>query len=183
MLGDLVTYHPLIAPSLMLVCGLLLAFAGRRLVPLALVVSALAAGFLYGGGIISRFTDDPELLRYGPWVLALVFSAAVLVLYRLAFFAAGFFLGLFAAGIFLPESSTIAAVGIAVGSGALVYFFRNFVFSVLTALLGASLTATGSVNLLGWTGISAGVAVYWTIAVGIGLFGALHQLKKGRKSK
>jgi len=183
MLGELVVYQPLLAPGLMLVCGLLLAFAGRRLVILALVLSALASGFLYGGGIMASFTEDPGLLKWGPVAISILLAVIVLILYRFAFFAAGFFLGFFLAEIFLPGTSVLAAVGISLGTGALVYFFRNFVFSVLTALLGASLTATGSVNLLAWTGVFAGVYIYWLIAIAVGFTGLVYQLKKGRKSK
>ena len=183
MLGELVIYHPLLAPGLMLVCGLLLAFAGRRLVILALVFSALAAGFLYGGGIMASFTEDPGLIKWGPVAISILLSVIVLILYRFAFFAAGFFLGFFLTGILLPNASILAAVAISLGTGALVYFFRNFVFSVLTALLGASLTATGSVNLMAWAGVFAGVYVYWLIAIVICFAGLIYQLKKKRKSK
>lgn len=183
MLGELVVYHPLVAPGLMLVFGLLLAFYGRKLVALALVLASLSLGYLYGGGMVASFTENPLLLQWGPLVVAIILCVIVLLLYRLAFFAAGFFLGLFLAAIFLPEASTLVSVGISLGTGALVYFFRNFVFSVLTALLGASLSATGSVNLLAWTGVSAGVYAYWLIAAGIGLIGLIFQLKSGRKPK
>jgi len=183
MLGELVLYDPLLASIAMLVCGLLIAFNGRRLITVALVLAALGVGFLYGAGIVSSFTADPVVLKWAPLIMAVVLAVVMLVLYKFAFFAAGFFLGFFLSGIILPGASWITSVGISLGAGALVYFFRNFVFSVLTALLGASLTATGSVNLLAWTGVYAGVYVYWTIAVVTGITGLVCQLRRGRKSK
>jgi len=176
-------YDPLFAPVILFIAGIFLAFRGRRLIPLALVMCSLATGFLYGGGIISSFTDNPDIIRWGPVLAGVILAVLVNLLYKIAFFAAGALLGFFISGIFLPEAPLSVTAGISLVTGALVYFFRNFVFSVLTALLGASLTATGSVNLMAWAGVFAGVYVYWLIAIVICFAGLIYQLKKKRKSK
>lgn len=181
MLGQLVMYDPLWAPAFMFICGILLAFFGRKLVPLALVLASLSAGLLYGGGFIAQFTDSPLAVKWGPVVVAILLSVLVIIVYRFAFFVAGLVIGFFIAGVLLPESSIVITGGIALGTGALVYFFRNFVFSILTAVLGASLAATGTVNLLAWTSLSANAWIYWSIAAVIAVCGIFYQLRKGRK--
>lgn len=181
MLGEIVVYHPLAVPLIMLVCGLLLAFHGRKLIPLALVLAAMVLGFMHGGVVISRFTDDPQIIQWGPVAIGILLALLAVFLYRLAFFVAGILLGLFLAGILLPGGGLLWTLLIALVTGALVYLARNFVFSVLTAILGGALTASGAVNLLAWTGLSASVVVYWLILGLTTLFGLISQLKRGRK--
>ena len=178
MLGQLVMFDLKVAPVLMVVCGLLLAFYGRKLVPLALALASIATGLLYGGSFIASFTDNPHAVQWGPFAVAVLLTVVVLIAYRLAFFAAGLVLGFFIAGVILPESTLLVVSVVSLGTGALVYFFRNFVFSVLTALLGASLTATGSVSLLAWVRVAAGTAVYWIIGAVIALCGLVFQLRR-----
>ncbi len=182
MLGELVMYDPLFAPVILFIAGIFLAFRGRRLIPLALVMCSLATGFLYGGGIISSFTDNPDIIRWGPVLAGVILAVLVNLLYKIAFFAAGALLGFFISGIFLPEAPLSVTAGISLVTGALVYFFRNFVFSVLTAVLGAVLFTTGAVNLVAWTGFSAGRTCYIASVVIISILGAAHQLRSGRKS-
>lgn len=181
MLGGIVMYHTLFAPAVMLLCGLLLAFRGRWLVPFALVVVSLIMGFVYGGAAAASLTENPILIRWAPLLIAVLFSVLAVVLFRTAFFVSGIVLGFFLAGVFLPDLPVFFASIAALGTGALVYFFRNFVFSVLTALIGAALTAAGAVNLLAWVEVSAGTDVYWIITVLTACFGIFCQVKKGRK--
>lgn len=182
MLGELIMYDPLISPVVFFIAGIFLAFRGRKLVPFALAVCSLVIGFLYGSAIIANFTDNPDFIRWGPVLLGVVLAVLVNLLYKIAFFAAGAVLGFFLSGVVIPEASVLVTAGISIITGALVYFFRNFVFSVLTAVLGAVLFATGAVNLVAWTGISAGRTIYMVTVVVISLLGAVYQLRNGRKS-
>ncbi len=183
MIGELVMYHTFAVPAFMLAAGIALAFFGNRLVPFALVICALILGFLHGGSFLLLFTVNPDVLRFGPVILSVLLAVLVSFLYRMAFFLAGLFIGFFASSALFPDLSVVFAGGLALIAGALVYVARNFVFSVLTALMGAGLTATGAVNLLAWVNVSAGVAVYWLIVMIIFIAGAIYQLnrKKGRK--
>lgn len=183
MSGDLVMLHPFGVPVFMLLAGIALAFYGNRIVPFALVVCGLILGFFHGGPLLSQLTDNPEVLKYGPAVLAVLLAVVVSFLYRAAFFLAGVFIGFFTTAALLPDLSPVFAWVIALVSGALVYVSRNFVFSVLTALMGAGLTATGTVNLLAWIRIPAGVAPYWIIFVVIFFTGAVFQTKRNRGRK
>jgi len=183
MYGELVMYNPLAVPAFMLVIGLLFAFYGSRLVPLALSVCALFIGFLYGGSLLSHISSNAVILRIGPVIFAILFAVLVYFLYRAVFFAAGALFGFFAAQLLLPGISILFAVGIGILSGALVYLSRNFVFSVLTSLVGGSLTATGAVNLFAWINITAGVVYYWVILATVAICGICYQTrrKSGRK--
>lgn len=181
MLGELVLFHPLLVPIFLVAAGLALAFNGRRLVPLALGLAALGIGYFYGSSALAALGAGPGILKWGPPVIALLFLVIAIFLYRAAFFLAGALLGFFAAKIFFPFCSVPLLIAVTVGAGALVYFFRNFVFSVLTALLGASLASSGTVNLLAWAGIAAGTTAYWGIALLVASFGLANQLRAERK--
>lgn len=181
MLGELVLCHPFYAPLFMLAAGLVLAFHGRKTVPLALGLCALALGYLYGGLFLASVSSDPAVLRWAPVIIALLFTVLVLFLYRIAFFFAGLLIGFFLASFLLPEASAIIIGLAALGTGAIVYVSRNFVFSVLTAVLGAALAATGAVNLSAWAGVYAGPAAYWSLLAAIAMFGSIYQLKRGGK--
>ncbi len=181
MLGELVLCHPLYAPIFMLITGLILAFHGRKTIPLAIGLCAMALGYLYGGLFLASVSSDPVLLRWAPFAIAVLFTVLVLFLYRLAFFFAGVLIGLFLAGFLLPEASWMIIGLAALGTGAIVYVSRNFVFSVLTAVLGGALTATGAVNLSAWAGVYAGPIAYWFLFAAISLFGVFYQLKHGGK--
>ncbi len=181
MLGELVLCHPLYAPLAMLPAGLVLAFHGRKIVPFALGLCALVLGFLYGGLLLSAISSDPVVIRWAPLLTAVLFTLLVLFLYRVAFFFAGLLIGFFLAGFLLPDASTIVAGLVALATGAIVYVSRNFVFSVLTAVLGGALAATGAVNLSAWAGVYAGPAAYWSVFGAVVLFGAVYQLKHGGK--
>jgi len=181
MLGELVLFHPLLVPIFFTVAGFALAFRGRKLVPLALGLAALVIGYLYGSSALAALGVSPDVLKWGPPVIAVFFLVVAMFLYRVAFFLAGALLGFFAAKIFFPFSPVLILIAVTVFTGALVYFFRNFVFSVLTALLGASLAASGTVNLLAWAGIAAGTAAYWGIALFAASFGLANQLRTERK--
>ena len=183
MIGELVMYHTLAVPLLLLLAGLVLAFFGSRVVPFALVLCALILGFFHGASILQRITDNIEVIKYGPFVLAFLLALLVSFLYRAVFFLAGFFIAFSIVSAVFPELSVFISCVAGVIFGALVYASRNFVFSVLTALLGACLVATGIVNLFAWVNISAGVTWYWvTIAVTF-IVGVIFQTKrnKGRK--
>lgn len=181
MIGELIMFHPLAVPAFFFLAGIALAFFGNRIVPFALVLSALIIGFLQGSTLIVQITDKIEILRYGPIVLAILLAVAVSFLYRIAFSLAGLFIGFFASSTLFPELSFVIAGLIALVSGALVYVSRNFVFSVLTSVMGAGLTATGAVNLAAWINVSAGVTIYWVIAAIITLAGLVYQNKKGKR--
>lgn len=183
MLGQLVIYDPFAAPLLMLLSGALLAFFGGRLIPLALGLSTLALGFIHGGPIIASFTDNPQIIQWGPVVLAVILTVIVLFLYRIAFFVAGLFIGFFAAQAFAPDQSYLVYGISALLAGVIVYISRNFVFAVLTALMGAGLLATGAVNLLAWAGVSAGTIVYFVVAAAAAITGTFYQMKHGRNKK
>ncbi|MCK5133404.1 MAG: hypothetical protein KAR40_14780 [Candidatus Sabulitectum sp.] len=183
MIGELIMYHTLAVPVFFLTAGIALAFFGSRIIPFVLVLCALILGFLHGGSVLLLFTDKVEILRYGPVVLAVLFAVAVSFLYRVAFFLAGLFIGYFASSALFPELSVIIVGIITLVSGALVYVSRNFVFSVLTSVMGAGLAATGSVNLIAWMNVSAGITAYWAIVVFVFICGIVYQTKrnKGRK--
>ncbi len=180
--GEIVMYDPLVVPVVMVLAGFALAFHGRKLVPLALVIVSLAAGFLYGGGIVLSFTDNSDIIRWAPVILGIAAAVLVSVLYRLFFFAAGAILGFVLVHLIFPESSLVFGILGAFLCGGLVYLFRNLVFSVLTALFGGILLASGSVNLLGWIRISADNTAYILILTGTCIWGFIHQMRKGRKS-
>jgi hypothetical protein len=180
MYGELVMYHILIVPACMLVIGVLLSFYGSRLVPLALVICALFLGFLYGGSLLASFSSNSLLLRVGPVALAILFSVLVLLLYKASFFAGAVLIGFLAAQVLLPNISLLFAAGIGAIAGALVYLRRNFVFSVLTSLMGASLAAAGIVNLLAWFKVTTGVTHYWLIFAIVATAGFLFQLRKAK---
>lgn len=183
MIGELIMYHTLLVPVFLLTAGIALAFWGSRIVPFALVLSALILGYLKGGSILQNFSANVEILKYGPFVLAILLAVVVSFLYRIAFFLAGFFIGYFVSSSLFPEFSTIIVWIISFVAGALVYVSRNFVFSVLTSVMGAGLTATGAVNLIAWIGVSASIPVYWAIVATVALGGLVYQNKrnKGRK--
>jgi len=183
MLGQLVIYDPFAASLVMLLLGAALAFFGNRLVPLALGLCSLVIGFLHGGQLIASFTDNPHLIQWGPVAVAVLLTVAVLFLYHVAFFVAGLFIGYFALQVLLPDQSIILYGAGALLAGAIVYVSRNFVFSVLTGLMGAALFATGAVNLLAWAGVFAGRTVFWVIASAVALWGIVVQTKRGRKKK
>ncbi|MEA3266452.1 MAG: hypothetical protein U9P42_05845, partial [Candidatus Fermentibacteria bacterium] len=77
MIGQLVMYHPFVVPVFLLVSGITLAFWGSRLVPFALVLFALIVGVIQGGSFLINFTSNPEVLRFGPYVLAVLLAIAV----------------------------------------------------------------------------------------------------------
>jgi len=183
MIGQLVMYHPFAIPVLLLVSGIMLAFWGGRLVPFALVLFALILGVIQGGSVLINFTDNPDVLRFGPYVLAVLLAIAVSFLYRAAFFLAGLFIGYFLCSSFFPDLSMIFAGVVALVSGALVYVSRIFVFSVLTSVAGAGLAATGAVNLIAWINVACDVTAYWVIVAVIAVSGVIYQTKrnKGRK--
>jgi hypothetical protein len=176
-------YNPLAVPVVMLIAGLVLAFRGRKLVILALIIGALATGLLHGSSLLSSVTDNSSVLLYGPVALAILFAVLVSFLYRAAFFVAGVFIGYFILSLLFPNPSPAVSLPVAVLAGALVYISRNFVFSVLTSIMGAGLAATGSVNLIAWAGVSAGVTAYMVILAVTAISGILYQTtgKRGRK--
>ncbi|MCK5786029.1 MAG: hypothetical protein KAH54_05680 [Candidatus Sabulitectum sp.] len=167
----------------MVASGVALAFFGRRLVPFALVLSALVIGFLHGGSLLLKLTENPGVLRFGPVVLSILLAVLVSFLYKTAFFVAGLLIGFFASSALFPELPLLYAGVIAIIAGALVYVSRNFVFSVLTSIMGAGLTAAGAVNLLAWLNVSAGVTAYWTILAVITTAGLLFQNKRPGERK
>jgi len=182
-MGDLVMYHTSVVPAVLLIAGLALCFFGRKIVPFALVVASLITAFLYSGPLLSSVTANPVILRFGPLAVAVVFAVLVSFLYRVAFFVAGLFIGFFISSALFPDVHLFFKLASAVLAGSLVYVSRNFVFSVLTSVMGAGLTATGSVNLVAWAGISAGVTAYWIIYTVTAVAGVLYQTigNKGRK--
>ena len=175
-------YHTLMVPLFMVATGIALAFFGSRLVPFALVLSALVIGLLHGGSLLARFTDNPDVLRFGPVVLGIVLAVIVSFLYKTAFFVAGLLIGFFASSALFPELPLLFVGVSAIIAGALVYVSRNFVFSVLTSVMGAGLTAAGAVNLLAWVNVSAGVAAYWATLAVIAIAGLVFQ-NKGRRGR
>lgn len=183
MIGELIMYDPLAVPAFFLAAGIALAFFGSRIVPFALVLSAFIAGIMHGGPFLLQFTDNPDILKFGPAVLGILFAVLVSFLYRIAFFLAGFFIGYFTISALFPELSMFPVLLIAIVAGALVYVSRNFVFSVLTSVMGAGLAAAGAVSLVAWINVSVGVFGYWAIVVVITTSGVVYQLKrnKGRK--
>lgn len=183
MIGELIMYHTLAVPLFLLVAGIALTFWGNRIIPFAIILLALILGFLHGGSLLLKFTENPDILRFGPIVLAVVLAIIVSFLYRAAFFLAGLFIGYFACSALFPQLSPIIIWIVALVSGALVYVSRNFVFSVLTSVTGAGLSATGIVNLIAWVNVSAGITAYWVIVVIITVSGVIYQTKrkKGRK--
>jgi hypothetical protein len=183
MLGELVIYDPFTAPFLMLLFGVVLAFFGSRLVPLALALSALVIGFFHGGSIIASFTDNALIIQWGPVAVAVLLTVIVLFVYRAAFFVAGLFIGFFAMQAFFPDRSFFIYGAAALLAGVIAYISRNFVFSVLTALMGAGLLATGAVSLLAWAGVSAGSTLYFIIAAAVAISGTFYQMRNGRKKK
>ncbi len=183
MSGDLVMYHTFAVPAFMFAAGIALSFFGSRLVPFALVICALVLGFLHGGSFLLQFTDNADVIRFGPIILAVLLAVLVSFLYRIAFFLAGFFIGFFALSALFPDLALIYTGALALAAGALVYVSRNFVFSVLTALMGAGLTATGAVNLLAWVNVSAGITTYWSIVVIMFIAGTVYQIKRRRRGK
>ncbi len=182
-MGDLVMYNISVVPAVLLASGLALCFFGRKIVPFALVVASLITAFLYSGPLLSSVTDNTLVLRFGPLVLSVVFAVLVSFLYRIAFFVAGLFIGFFISSAVFPDLHMLYKLAAALVAGSLVYVSRNFVFSVLTSVMGAGLTATGSVNLVAWAGISAGVTVYWIVYAVTAVAGVLYQTigNKGRK--
>ena len=183
MTGELIMYSPFAVSLLFFSVGIALAFFGNRIIPFALVFCALIAGFLQGGAILQQFTDNPDVLRFGPPVIAVLLAFLVSFLYKAAFFIAGMLMGFFVSTILLPDLSIVPAAIIALVFGALVYVSRNFVFSVLTSVLGAVLTATGTVNLVAWLNISAGVAAYWAVVAVTAVAGIIYQTKRNRGRK
>ena len=183
MTGELIMYSPFTVSIVLFLVGLVLAFFGNRVIPFALIFCALIAGFLHGGSILQQFTDNPDILRFGPPVIAVLLAVLVSFLYKAAFFAAGILMGFFVSTILIPDLSIVPAALIALVFGALVYLSRNFVFSVLTSVLGAVLTATGIVNLVAWLNISAGIAAYWVVVVVTAVAGLFHQTKRNRGRK
>ena len=183
MIGELVMYHPFAVPAFLALSGIILALWGSRIVPFALVLFALILGVVQGGSVLINFTDNPDVLKFGPYVLAVLLAVAVSFVYRVAFFLAGLFIGYFLCSSFFPNLSMIFAGVVALVSGALVYVSRNFVFSVLTSVTGGGLAATGIVNLVAWVGVTFGVTVYWAIVLVIAVSGVIYQTKrnKGRK--
>jgi len=183
MIGELIMYHTLAVPLFLLVVGVALAFWGNRIIPFTIILLALILGFLQGGSILLKFTENPDILRFGPIVLGVVLAIAVSFLYKAAFFLAGLFIGYFACSALFPQFSSIIIWIIALVSGALVYVSRNFVFSVLTSVTGAGLSATGIVNLIAWVNVPAETTAYWLIVVIIAISGVIYQTKrkKGRK--
>ncbi len=183
MIGELVMYDSLAVPLFLLASGAALAFFGSRLVPFAIAICAVILGLVHGGGLLLYFSENADVLRYGPIVVAILFAIIVSFLYRAAFFLAGLFIGYFAVTTLFPQITPLIAIIVAIICGALVYASRNFVFSVLTALMGAGLFATGTVNALAWVNISAGVTSYWLTVVITFIAGIVYQVKrnKGRK--
>jgi hypothetical protein len=176
-------YHTLVVPAVLMTAGLALCFFGRRIVPFALVLASLITALLYSGSFLSAVTDNPGILRFGPAVVAVLLAVLVSFLYRIAFFVAGFFIGFFISSALFPDTHLFLRLASALIAGSLVYVSRNFVFSVLTSVMGAGLAATGSVNLIAWAGISAGVTAYWIIFAVTAVTGVLYQTigSKGRK--
>ncbi len=183
MIGELIMYHTLAVPLFLLFAGIAIAFWGNRILPFAIIFIALMIGILQGGSFLLKFTENPDILRFGPILLAVVLAIAVSFLYRAAFFLAGLFIGYFACSTLFPHLSSIIIWIVTLISGALVYVSRYFVFSVLTSVTGAGLSATGIVNLIAWVNISAGVTEYWMMVVIITIAGVVYQTKrkKGRK--
>jgi len=176
-------YHALIIPAVLLAAGLTLCFFGRKVVPFALVLASVITALLYSGSLLSAATDNPVVLRFGPVVIAALLAVLVSFLYRITFFVAGLFIGFFICSALFPDAHLLPKLASALVAGSLVYVARNFVFSVLTSVMGAGLTATGSVNLIAWAGISAGVTAYWIIFAVTAVTGVLYQTigSKGRK--
>jgi len=183
MIGELVMFHPFAVPAFLTVSGIILALWGSRIVPFALVLFALILGVVQGGSLLVNVTDNPDVLRFGPYVLAVLLAVAVSFIYRIAFFLAGLFIGYFLCSSFFPELSSVLVWVLALVAGALVYVSRNFVFSVLTSVTGAGLAATGIVNLIAWINVTCSVAIYWVIVAVIAISGVIYQTKrnKGRK--
>ena len=183
MTGELVMYSPFAVSLLLFLVGIALAFFGNRIIPFALVFCALIAGFFHSGSILQQFTENPDILRFGPPVIAVLLAILVSFLYKAVFFVAGMLMGFFVSTILMPDLSIVPAALIALVTGALVYLSRNFVFSVLTSVLGAVLTATGTVNLVAWLNISAGIAAYWAVVAVTALAGLFYQTKRNRGRK
>lgn len=176
-------YHTLIVPAVLLAAGLVLCLFGRKIVPFALVLASVITALLYSGSLLSAITDNPDILRFGPVVVAVLLAVLVSFLYRAAFFVAGLFIGFFISSALFPDAYMLIKLASALLAGSLVYISRNFVFSVLTSVMGAGLAATGSVNLIAWAGVSAGVTVYWVVFAVTAVTGAVYQTmgSKGRK--
>ncbi len=183
MIGYLISYNIIAVSIIFLISGLILAFRGSRFVPFALIIAGLTAGLLYSGGLLVKITANPDIIKFGPMVIAVLLAVLVSFLYRLAFFVAGFIIGFFITTALFPDLSIIYISGVAIFAGVLVYISRNFVFSVLTSIMGGSLVATAVISLLAWIRISAGIPMYWGIYVIITISGLLYQIKsnKGRK--
>ena len=80
---------------------------GKSIVPFALVLFALILGVVQGGSVLVNVTDNPDVLRFGPYVLAVLLAVAVSFIYRIAFFLAGLFIGYFLCSSFFPELSSV----------------------------------------------------------------------------
>jgi hypothetical protein len=157
---------PLASAVLMLVVGLCLCFLGRKLIVFAIAVACFIMGWLYGGELLSALSSGSFLLQWGPWICGVLASVLGILLYRLSVFAAGALITWFLLASHVPEVHIVLRIFGSLAAGALLFAFRKPLLSILTALLGSSMSALAAVALFADAGVSVGPIAYWiTIAV------------------
>lgn len=172
---------PLAAAILMLVIGLCLCFLGRKLIIFALAVACFIMGWLYGSEILASLTGSRFLLDWGPWICGVTASVLGILLYKLSLFAAGALITWFLLSSHVPEVHIALRVFGSLAAGGLLLAFRKPLLSMLTALLGGSMTALASVAILAHVSVSVSTLVYWLILAVLAAAGFSVQMKTGKE--
>jgi hypothetical protein len=176
---------------IMLAAMLLMAFFGKKLLPLIKVVCCFAVGFAIGVGFINA--KLVALIDLPAWISGLVFGILFVVLYRfiyIIFFTAVPLYAVYALG-FGALSDLFASLGdirayVFLGIGAVLmifaYIYRKYIEMAGTAALGGWVAAN---ILVGEGGFLNGVAFLaenaWILFAVIAIIGLIVQVKTKRK--
>lgn len=177
----LLMLDPLAAAVLMLVVGLCLCFFGRKLIFFSLAVVCFIMGWLYGSELLASLTGSRFLLEWGPWILGVAASVLGMLLYKLSIFTAGALIIWFLLERHVPEVHIALRIFGSLAAGGLLLAFRKPLLSMLTALLGASMTALASVAILAHVSVSVSTLVYWLILAVLAAAGFSVQMRDGKE--
>ncbi len=142
-------------PIVSFIVGLIFCFLGRKILGFIVVLFGFFIGFGWLSPLLaSIFGVSLHSTPWVAWVAGLIGAGLGLLAWKVSVFLAGCVVGLFAARGFLPSSSGIIHIAIALASGTVVHVYKDPIISLLTAIAGAYV-ATGSamimLNRIGFT--------------------------------
>ena len=182
---ELVSLSPPVGAIVFIGLGLLFCFKGRSFFALMLACAGFFVFFHFCGIILSRITENPTLLRFGPIVAGVAGALLSGFLFKAYLFFAGAVFGWFLLMTWLPEAALLFRILVALGMGMLLFLFSKPLIIVATALIGGRMTGLGITGVFFYFNCYLSVFVITGLSILMSIMGIIKQAgykKKNRKT-